>query len=242
MSAGPTVRWVITPGLRRRALLGLPLLGLAACGEPPAPRPDDTGYPWSDDALPDAGSSQEPPRPTPTGPAAWAEQWDAATVGLVCGLTPAEVLEVVAGPDAPRFGSYEDVMDWVEADPDHLRSFATAGTMAGWTFVWEQNGYRGSLRTVARQLSAPGVYASMFWNVETSMQFTYARRGEVLRTFDPFDLGSAQGEPLPQERGLDLGEEHAPMNEIVLLSRLTGTPVVDPAWREQPGVLIVGVS
>lgn len=241
---------IIGDGVPRRALLGLPLLGvpllgLAGCAndwDRVVGSPDPADPPLPPDVVPPVEDEQQSPQPSPTGPAGWAEQYDAATVGLVRGLTPSEALDVLAGPGAPRFGSFDEVMTWVEADPDYLRSYATAGTVGGWTFVWEENGYRGSLRGVARRLSARGTYASMFWNVETDMQFTYARRGTVLRTFDPFDLDSAQGAPLPQERGLDLGYERAPMNELVLLSRLTGTPVADPSWRERPGVIIVGVS
>ena len=228
--------------MRRRALLGLPLVGaLAACGGDwdritPGGDAAEPGPPFED--VPADGSAA--PQPTRTGPGEWATDYPAATVGLVHGFDVDDAVSLLVGASPLRFGSIDEANAWVDADPDYSRTLGFASVVDGWTLLWEDNGFQGSRPQVAARLSRRDTFASMYWNVNAAMRFTVARRGRVVRSFDPFAFEQGSGVALPEEKGLDLTSYGAPAAELVLLSRITGLPVAEPSWLERPGTVIFG--
>ena len=233
-------------GLRRRVLLGLPLLaaagGLAyAARVRPGPAVSVQADPGDGTEEPPPVVGTEPaPDATPTDPVALTFDYVAATIGFARGVGVDEVIRLVAGEEAPRFASDEAAVAWIDADPDYGRVFGYAYAVDDWTFLWEDNGFRGSDPGVAARLSRRGEFASLFWNVNLDMAFTYARAGKVVRQFDPFAVEQGQGAPLRQEKGLDLTDAGMPASGLELLSRITGLPVVDLSWRDRPERVIFG--
>lgn len=72
------------------------------------------------------------------------------------------------------------------------------GWCNGWAFVYEDNGFRGTLPEVLRPTSAGTKAVSVFRNVNAVTRFCYAEDGTILANFDPIDPPFAEAVPQVQ--------------------------------------------
>lgn len=241
----PSVDGVITgTAPRRRAVLTLPLLaltgGVARCAAPsvaPPADPVNAGIPTVGPATPQPSSSQLPyvVRPAAADPVVWSV---ASTVGIVVGRGPAGAVDVLAGFAAPRFTTREEAQAWAAEAAG--RTWGMAGRVGPDTFLWEPNHGAAVTPAAAARLSRPGTFAGLTWTAEQDITFVYARQGKVVRLLSTSDPLVVIGEPLPQERLVDLRSEHPVAAGLLLLSRVTGTPAPEPAWLLRPDVRLFG--
>lgn len=161
----------------------------------------------------------------------WAEQVDAAAVALVHGLDLRQVGEVLRVDwSTERTVLFDDAWDVLDDDTDLFP--VQLEELDGWVVVIEPNGYLTTFEEVLVALSAGGVAVSVFWNVNARYQFSLARRGELVRSLDPFIQDwEPTGEPLPEEAGLPFGEEDASQSAatVELARRVTGVSL-DGDW------------
>lgn len=87
--------------------------------------------------------------------------------------------------------------DWqVIAALRALGEVIQVGRYNGWAFVYEDNGFRGTLQEVLCAVSARTVAVSVFCNVNAVARFCYAEDGTIIAHFDPLDPPFA--DPAPQ--------------------------------------------
>jgi hypothetical protein len=115
-------------------------------------------------------------------------------------------------------------------------------TFGGAVVAAEFNGWAGTEEQRARTLSAIGSHTALYRSVNADMRFVHARRGAVVRTFDPL-LYVAEG-ALAEEEGLPFGWPGRPAAAaLMLVERLTGVrlerswllDVAHPTYRRDPG-------
>ena len=175
----------------------------------------------------------------------WTGAYDGLCVSLVRGPDPAAAVRALCPPDLASFPSAATASDWVRDTAAYDRTWLATGWVGDWTFVWEDNGFQGADPERAAILAANATFASIFWNVNSLMSFTLAEHGRIVRQFDPLfhdDDPSpvpATGDPLPEETGLDW-ETEPRLSGLTVLSRVTGTEPVSPAWLSLPGVTFWG--
>jgi uncharacterized protein DUF6461 len=205
--------------------IGDGVVSRAAAGEPPEAAAHVTT------ATPDAGGRMD-----------WVEDYGAVCVSMVRGVAPAKAVEELTAGRAKAFANREDAEDWVAGSADDGSYWIGAGQVGQWTFVWEDNGFQGSLDRTAARLSAGSVFVSAYWNVNAVEAFTYARDGQVVRQFDPVldPPGGGSGDALPAETRLDWEDAEASM--LRLQSTVTGEQAADPAWLDAPGVSFWGFT
>ncbi|HLI69731.1 MAG TPA: DUF6461 domain-containing protein [Ktedonobacteraceae bacterium] len=140
------------------------------------------------------------------GELSWLEDYsEAFCVTFARGLDEKEMLR--------RFGadlSMAQVIregDWKSLD--ELRLFGDvvqAGQSDGWAFIYECNGYAGTLEEILRPISAGTVVVSVFRNVNAHTCFCYAEDGTIIANFDPlippFDDPSPQVQKLLRQAGI----------------------------------------
>lgn len=174
----------------------------------------------------------------------WTANYEAACISLASGCTPEQLRDVLAGPGAREFPSLDEANTWVMDSDRYDRSWSAFGWYRGVAAAWEDNGFAGTDPDNARTLSADGRFASMFWNVNSVMQFSYLANGRVLRQFDPLFRGEEDdpnqiGEELGAETGLDWVE--APVRSgLALVSSLFGITALTPTVLAAPGVRFFG--
>src|SRR3954453_13711547 len=145
----------------------------------------------------------------------WVEDYDALCVTLVRGMNPADALASLLQGDGRPFGTRAEAEDWVAASEDYDRNWLAAGEVDGWTFIWEENGWRGADPDTAANFSRQCLAVSGFWKLNAVMSFVVGGGGEVRRPFDPLfhDDSPAPttevGERLPDEAGFDWQESAA---------------------------------
>lgn len=173
----------------------------------------------------------------------WTADYLAACISL-CTATPERLRDVLVGPAAREFGSADEAESWVVDSDRYDRSWSAFGWYQGVAVAWEDNGFAGTDPDNARKLSADGRFASMFWNVNSVMQFSYLSNGRVLRQFDPLfhdddeDVNQV-GEALGAESGLDWSA--APVRSgLSLVSSLFGIAALTPTILAAPGVRFFG--
>jgi hypothetical protein len=174
----------------------------------------------------------------------WTEQWDAVCV-TVTRLTGPEAAQRIALGELTEFPDVDAAEQWVAASADFDRAWFAIGTIDDWTFIWEANGWQGSLPEVALRLADSGPLASLFWNVNAVMSFLAMDGGVVLRQFDPLFHDDEHpptedfGAPRAIEAGLDW--TNAPrLSGLQLLAATAGVRDVDPSWLEAPHVQFWG--
>lgn len=157
-----------------------------------------------------------------------------ATVSLVKGMTPAQVLDVLDDDSVIDPGSAAEIWpQFVELPRDDRTAypaFIVARQVGDWTLVVEENGFRAAF--LADALSSSGEAVVVYRSVDADASFTYAKAGTTVRFFDPllFDMiGSQTGEPLPEEAGIAFGEEpfYPQSRCFVLVERLTGVSLTE---------------
>jgi Family of unknown function (DUF6461) len=165
----------------------------------------------------------------------WTEDSEALSITLVQGLEDEAVLSQLRLRQISDKPLTFDAA-WVELPwpiPNTLWSHAQVDHLDGWTVVIENNGIGGADPANREALSAAGRAVNVFWNVNGVTSFGYAVGGAILRYFDPSGVDSweDEGEPLPEEVGLDFEDEDAnPVAPaILLMQRLTGV-TLDGDW------------
>jgi hypothetical protein len=155
---------------------------------------------------------------------------DAAAVTVCTGMAQADALLAFgADPTSPR--PAEEAEDTI--DP-HVRTLDIAG---GATLAVEYNGWQGSRSEVLTRLSARGLAASMYWNVDALTNFAAARGGRVLASYEPFsDEPPEATDPdvLAALDGLDFDSTHHSKSAcgLVAVERLTGVRFGPEHWAE----------
>jgi hypothetical protein len=160
------------------------------------------------------------PEPAPTVPPDAAYRWiesswleSGATITVVTGATVDEVIRAFgADPEMPASSS-DDAWCMVSAQP-----------IDGAVLAIEGNGWRGSDRPVLEALSANGLAASMYWNVDAMTALSFARDGRLLASFEP---GIDQTSDLPELAdalaGLDFDDDrHHTAKGVTAVTRFTG--------------------
>ncbi|WP_298132022.1 DUF6461 domain-containing protein [Micropruina sp.] len=174
----------------------------------------------------------------------WTASYEAACVSLASGCTPERLRDVLAGPGATEFPSADEAGNWVMDSDRYDRSWSAFGWYQGVAVAWEDNGFAGTDPDNAAKLSAGGRFASMFWNVNAVMQFSYLSDGQVLRQFDPLFHNEDEdpnqlGQELAAERELDWSA--APVRSgLALVADLFGITAITPTILAAPGVRFFG--
>lgn len=180
-----------------------------------------------------ASSLAAQPNPNPVG---WVANSVAVCVTVVQGVTPKQAVRRLTADGARRFSSRSKAVNWTYHGSDD-RYWIGAGRVAGWTFVWEDNGYECDLSRPVKRTSAHGKYASIYWDVNDLEGFNYAVKGRIRRSFDPVYPGRrhGRGKPLRAEKGLPWGRRPE-VSMVRLQGRVTGIEVARPGWLRRPGV------
>lgn len=164
---------------------------------------------------------------------AWFHEYPAVTVTLVRGSDPAGVVRAMYPDDLTEVPGEAAARATPE---DH--AWVAAGSIDGWTFVWEDNGFQGTDLDAVEELSRGTRLVSAFWNVNDLIVATVAEDGVVTRQFEPANRTDARntiGTPLPAEGWLDW--DHDPTGSILRLqAQLTAGSMADPSWLERSGV------
>ena len=108
---------------------------------------------------------------------------------------------------------------------------AAAYRSAGWVWVWEDNGFQGSVVRTLTRLSDHGRTISVFRNGEILSAFTLAEQRRIVRRFDPLRHGDpaarSTGEPLGDEPLLDWSPHRTGSAAMTMLANLSG---LYPEW------------
>jgi hypothetical protein len=167
---------------------------------------------------------------------AWADEVEAVTVAFVRGMALREVGDLLGfkwpseREETFTEALWQQVALWEQADDPQLYP-VQATEVDGWVVLIEPNGFQASLPATIAPLSRRGAAISVFWNVNRKMSVAVARDGVVVRSFDPllFDVG-AQGEPLPQEKGLPFGPRGAALPAALELAMRLTSVRIEKAW------------
>ncbi len=171
----------------------------------------------------------------------WSDGLEALTITFVRGPDPREAAEVFRLQESTeRQATFDEAWDsWEWGDVAEFP--VMVGERDGWSVFVEPNGWGGAQDGIIGPLSRGGTAVSVFWNVNSVMQFVLARDGEVVRSFDPLSPESGPGpygDPLPEEAGLPFGDEDAGPRYLALelLERVTGVELdadwlVESRWR-----------
>jgi hypothetical protein len=233
--------------MRKTLALGASLAAclLAGCGAYPSDPEFGGGGP------PSSGPSSLPilrpvvsPTPVVThraaGPLAWVEDEVAVCVSLVRGIAPEKAVKMLTSGDVRPLAGSAAADDWINTGSDD-RYWIAVGQIGGWTFLWEDNGYDGSLPGIARRLSAGTSMVSFYWNVNEVETFTDAVNGRIVRSFDPVldKRNGGVGKPLPVEASVHW-RKTPEVSMVRLQAAVTGQPLANPQWLGRPGVTFWG--
>jgi hypothetical protein len=108
----------------------------------------------------------------------------------------------------------------------------------GGVLVAENNGWEGSRPEVVEAVSDGSRVASIYWNVNAVMRFTYAENGVVVACFDPLFveqtwIGADPASIRERASDLEFGVERPLSDSLTLIERLTGVGF-ERSWFEQP--------
>ena len=112
---------------------------------------------------------------------------------------------------------------WALAPTQHGNDIVQLAPLANAVVAYEANGFTGIDEAVIAKISAP-VSVSIFRNITAVMHFTLAKRGKIVRQFDPlmYDDG---GLPLPEEAGMGFGLDYPVASAFALAQRLTAIEI-----------------
>ena len=162
---------------------------------------------------------------------------EAATVTVVTGAPVEAVLEAFgADPQQPEAirDIEEDLYSRRSVDP-----WVAVLDSGEAVLAVEYNGYEGSHEPVLRAASARGRAASMFWNVKSMTRLSFAERGRLLTSFEPW--GDIEAEPAVAAvlTGLDFDQPGDRRSKgLVAVERFTGRGIAaeDLARIETAGI------
>ncbi len=147
---------------------------------------------------------------------------EAATVTVATGVTPEQLLEAFGADPArpePLDRQHEEMTADYATDP-----WVSVLPVPGAVLAVEFNGWTGSEGPVLRAASAEDRTASTYWNVDAMTRLSFARRGELLASFEP-----PPPEPVTDEEvrsaldGLDLDDYHDRTEKgLAAVARFTG--------------------
>lgn len=142
-----------------------------------------------------------------------------------------------------------DVTTWAGARDRVIEGFdelgggplaAAAFRSAGWTWVWEDNGFQGSVTRTLTRLSDLGRTISVFRSGHLLSRFTLAERRRVVRRFEPLrhdDPGArSTGDPLGDEPLLDWSPDRCGSAAMTMLANLSG---LYPEWPKESDEALV---
>ncbi len=134
--------------------------------------------------------------------------------------------------------------DWqAQYELSHFGQVIRVGQCDGWTFVHEDNGYRGTLPEVLQAVSADTVAVSVFRNINAVTRFCYAEDGTIIANFEPFfPLYSEEvADPrlqallrlagIPEQRAED---DYDSVETMFALAEAAGVRLTEEAIAEQP--------
>ncbi|GAA2695578.1 MULTISPECIES: DUF6461 domain-containing protein [Actinosynnema] len=194
----------------------------------PAPRAPQVVHKRTDRLGHRLRGEPEPDRPTP--PWAhhrWVEDSDlaqASTVTVVTGTTRERLLTAL-GSSSPPVGPAE--RERVRAEADHrvlIPWIAFAEVADGVFALWEDNGHQCAAPSLLARLSGHGRAASMFWTVGALTTLSFAERGRVLISFEPFSVpDGCPDEVRALLDGLDVTDHrHRAAKGLTAVERFTG--------------------
>lgn len=180
-------------------------------------------------------------RPDPAEPPYAAHRWvqrsslgEAATVTVVTGATADHVLRA--------FGATGETASLRERAWDVEPSVAIR-EVDGAVIAVEHNGYQGTVRDKLAALSEHGRAASMFWTADALTQLSFAERGRVLASFEPWALHDVPRPVLDLLTDLTGGARHKEARGLTAVARFTGrgiTPEDLAAIEEADVVHLIG--
>jgi hypothetical protein len=136
----------------------------------------------------------------------------AATITVVHGLTPSEVITTFGGDPAAPVS--------LRSVPQQYGYVPTLTVLAVDDVVLavEENGFRGADRRTLTALSRNGKAASLYWNVNANFRLTIAERGNLVFAGHP---GHEPG--APHTEGLDFEDfRHRKAKGMTVIARFTG--------------------
>ena len=155
-------------------------------------------------------------------------------IAIVRGRTVAGVLRILGVrrelEPMTRYGAGEYGFTHMDEDTYAMPTVFHVERLGHAVVVYDPSGYRASQRI--ERLSRRGIVAEFSTTVEMDTIATVAKDGTQVRWVDPF-MGYGDGDPLPEEEGLDLGGRAAMRNPWAtgwaLLERVTLTHL-DRQW------------
>ncbi|ONI82639.1 hypothetical protein ALI22I_42150 [Saccharothrix sp. ALI-22-I] len=147
---------------------------------------------------------------------------EAATITVVHGLTPSEVISTFGGdPAAPvSIKSIAERPAWERHGDPRYGYVPLLAVLAVDDVVLavEENGFQGADNDTLTALSRNGKAASLYWNVNGNFQLTVAERGE------PLFAGNPRHEPgAPHTEDLDFDDfRHRKAKGLTAVARFTG--------------------
>jgi hypothetical protein len=148
---------------------------------------------------------------------------EAATITVVTGLTPDEVVRAFGGdPSAPI--SIQAFIERLALQRDYTyQSMLTVLAVDGAVLAVEENGFQGADRDRMKALSRHGKAASVYWNVNANFQLTFAERGELMYAGDPIYEGSP-----PDTNDLDFTDyRNRRAKGVVAVARFAGRGITE---------------
>ncbi|WFE29075.1 DUF6461 domain-containing protein [Solwaraspora sp. WMMD791] len=150
----------------------------------------------------------------------------AGTVTVATGITVDDVLRAF-GADPARPTAIGDIERQMYGG-GRLGPWVTVRDTGGAVIVVEVNGYEGTHGSVLRTASVRGRAASMFWNVNAVTRLSFAERGELIESFEPW--GDTEVAPVVAEAiaGLDFDVPRDRVEKgLVAVERFTGYGITE---------------
>ncbi|MDQ7908543.1 DUF6461 domain-containing protein [Phytohabitans sp. ZYX-F-186] len=141
---------------------------------------------------------------------------------VVTGMGVADVLRAFRADPArpePMRALGEDLMRRRSIDP-----WVAVHDAGGAVVAVEYNGWQGSTHPVLTRASAGGRAASMFWNVNALTRLSFAERGQILLSVEPFGDVDAPPAVAAALTGLDFADllRNKRLLGLVAVERFTG--------------------
>ena len=173
-------------------------------------------------------------------PLAWVENDEAVCVSLVRGVSPKRAVRLLTRGDVQPLAGQAQADQWIDSGSLD-RYWIAVGKIGPWTFLWEDNGYDGSLPGIAKRLSVGTSMVSFYWNVNAVERFIYAADGRIVRAFDPVLDKRSGGIGNPLRREASLRWRNRPETSMVRLqASITRQPLANPGLLSRPGVTFWG--
>jgi hypothetical protein len=147
----------------------------------------------------------------------------AATITIVAGLTPDEVVRAFGGdPSAPI--SIQAFVERLSLQRDfHYQALLAVRAVDGVVLAVEENGFQGADDNRIKELSRNGKAASVYWNVNANFRLTFAARGELVYSGE----APREGDP-PDTEDLDFHDfRNRYAKGVVAVARFVGRGITE---------------